>query len=83
MELYHEILLQYLMNSPCEVRFPDIQMKNVTEVIEMQCYQTLEKIQNVITDDQLDDKECFERIEKIVQALENAGVNCGNRHDFG
>lgn len=82
MELYRELLLQYLLNSPCEVRFPGLNF-NVAEIISSQCYQTLGQIKKVLEDDQLSDPECFERIERIIRILEQNGISCGNRHDFG
>ena len=42
-----------------------------------------EKIKNIIENDDLTDKECFERIEEIVCVLEDIGSDGGGRHDFG
>ena len=52
------------------------------------CVQTrsmeiLERIRKIIADESLDDPECFQRIEAIVGALEQNGIDCGMRHDFG
>jgi len=73
MELYEEILLH---------TFSTFQF-DAEKVIEMQCYQVLERIKAIIKDDSLEDPECFDRIEEIVCALEDIGINCGGRHDFG
>ena len=43
----------------------------------------LRNIQEILSDDTLDDPECFHRIEAIVSLLENMGLSCGGRHDFG
>jgi len=51
--------------------------------IEGKCYRILKKIQAIVGNDQLDDAQCFERIEAIMAALEEEGVDCGSRHDFG
>ena len=40
-------------------------------------------IQEILADDTLDDPACFHRIESIVPLLENLGISCGGRHDFG
>ena len=43
----------------------------------------LRNIQKILADDTLDDPECFHRIEAIVSLLEDMGLFCGGRHDFG
>ena len=43
----------------------------------------LRNIQKILADDTLDDPECFHRIEAIVSLLEDMGLSCGGRHDFG
>ena len=51
--------------------------------LENRCFEVLGRIREILADDSLDDPECFQRIEKIVCELENIGVDCGSRHDFG
>ena len=51
--------------------------------LENRCFEVLGRIREILTDDTLDDPECFQRIEKIVCELESIGVDCGPRHDFG
>ena len=46
-------------------------------------YRILLEIKNIVADDDLDDNECFEKIERIVELFESNGYNYGNRHDFG
>lgn len=41
------------------------------------------KIREILADDTVDDPECFRRIEAIVSLLEDLGISCGGRHDFG
>lgn len=41
------------------------------------------RIRDILADDSLSDAECFTRIEAIVALLEDLGVSCGGRHDFG
>lgn len=59
-------------------RFPD----NAEAVIQNIAYQTLEKIKLILEEDQLDDRECFVRIEKIIRLYKKIGSSCGSRHDF-
>ena len=51
--------------------------------MEIVYYQALNEIKNIIEDDELEDPDCFEKIEKIVRLFESLGSNGGNRHDFG
>ena len=76
MELYEEILMHWLKTS-------DDRSANLTEIVNLISYQTLQKIKAVIEDDSLDDPECFAKIEKIICAFENIGSGGGFRHDFG
>lgn len=43
----------------------------------------LRRIQAILADGSLSDPECFHRIEAIVTTLEDLGLSCGGRHDFG
>lgn len=82
MELNVEILAHFLAQENAQIIFPQLQL-NAKDIVEMQCYQTLRKIQEIVRDDTLEDKECFERIEAIICAFEAIGSNGGSRHDFG
>lgn len=81
MELYKELLLRALENGKISIQFTGAQV-NLNEIIESKCYQILNKIKQIILDDTLDDKECFEQIEKIVCLFEKNGISSGFRHDF-
>ena len=41
------------------------------------------RIRDILADDALSDETCFAKIEAIVSLLEELGVDCGSRHDFG
>lgn len=41
------------------------------------------RIRDILADDTLSDENCFHRIEAIVCLLEDLGIDCGGRHDFG
>ena len=75
-ELYQEILLHKLLHS-------EEWAVSVEQIVANECYQALQKIKAVLEDDNLDDTECFSRIEKIVQFFEEIGSDGGFRHDFG
>ncbi len=82
MDLYKEILIHLLKNENIEIRFSNLEI-STERLIEIESYVALYKIKTIIQDDSLNDKECFLKIEKIIQALEEIGSNGGNRHDFG
>ena len=65
-----------------QITFSDLKL-SASEILELQCYQTLRKIQEIVRDDTLEDKECFERIERIICVFEQIGSDGGVRHDFG
>lgn len=82
MELNVEILAHFLAQEKAQIIFPELKL-TATEIVELQCYQTLLRIRNVLRNDTLEDKECFESIERIICEFEAIGCNVGNRHDFG
>ena len=61
----------------------EMNLAELLPLLQSECYQALEQIKAVLANDQLDDPECFERIEKIVSIFEEMGSDGGNRHDFG
>lgn len=81
MELYRELLLHILKNGEIKVVIAEPKI-DLTEIIELDCYRTLEKIKAVIEDTSLDDESCFLKIEEIIQIFESLGSN-SQRHDFG
>lgn len=82
MQLYQEILAAVLAKEKVQITFPNLNI-NLTEMIESESYQALQKIKAVITDDSLTDSECFMKIEEIINIFETLGSGGGNRHDFG
>lgn len=53
------------------------------EYLGIRSFEILGQIRQIIANDELDDPECFQRIESIVCLLESNGIDCGTRHDFG
>lgn len=82
MELGIEILARFLAQQNAQITFSDLKL-SASEILELQCYQTLRKTQEIVRDDTLEDKECFERIERIICVFEQIGSDGGVRHDFG
>ncbi|MGN1017154.1 MAG: hypothetical protein ACI4PL_09190 [Faecousia sp.] len=79
MELYAEILIHKMAN----LITPQEMSSIVSQIVEGECYRTLEKIRAILRDDTLSDQECFLKIEEMICALEEIGSNAGYRHDFG
>ena len=63
--------------------FEMLTKQDIENLFKNECYIVLERIKSILEDDGLDDKECFEKIEKIVCLFEEIGSDCGTRHDFG
>ena len=82
MKLGIEILAHFLAQQEAEIIFPQLKL-DAAEIVELKCYQTLCKIQEIVRDDTLEDDECFDRIERIICEFEEVGSDGGVRHDFG
>ena len=81
MDLWQEIFCDILRKYSAEIAF--LQAPSLKELFSLRCYQALRKIQDILKDDSLSDKECFAKIEEIVCVFEELGSDCGERHDFG
>ena len=81
MNLYKELLLKLLENEECRVVFPNVE-ESLSRLVEMKSYEMLKRIQEIIRNADLDDKDCFMKIEEIVCLFEENGCSCGTRHDF-
>lgn len=82
MELAIELLSKLLEHRQISVTFPGLGL-TAQEMLEATSYQALCQIQDILRDDSLSDRECFQRIEQIVDVFERFGSGCGDRHDFG
>ena len=81
MDLYKEILSNILEKEECQVVFPNVG-GSFSQLVEMKSYEMLKKIQEIIRNDELDDGDCFMKIEGIIRLFEQNCCNCGTRHDF-
>lgn len=77
MDLYQELWLKHILSLDGKDNLSSKDFVHDT------AYQALKQIKLILEDDQLDDSECFWRIEQIVRVFEDLGSNAGNRHDFG
>lgn len=82
MDLYKDILIEVLKKSTVEVRFKNFRFHS-DEVVEAECYRALKAIRAILNNDDLDDCECFRRIEMVVCLFEEIGSSGGCRHDWG
>ena len=79
MELFEEILMHHLKKNQGAQGFP----ADPQALVHDTAYQALNAIRLILERDDLEDPECFRRIEKIVRIFERIGSDCGTRHDFG
>lgn len=56
-------------------------IRKIAAETESRAMRALERIRRILNDDSLDDPECFQRIESILTALEDAGIFT-SRHDW-
>ena len=80
MELIKELYSFYLRRALSEIDL--IEVDDLERIVESESYKALKKIKEIIRDDDLDDAECFDRIEKIVCLFDEMGIDSGGRHDF-
>lgn len=82
MELFMDILCKAMGRKGTDLAWPYFQV-DASQLVELVCYQALREIKAILEDEDLEDCECFMKIEKIVRILEQMGSNGGFRHDFG
>ncbi len=82
MDLYKEILISALAKEELQISFPHFD-GNIEKLFENECYKIIQRIKDILDDDSLEDKECFERIERLVIEFENLNCTDLSRHDFG
>ena len=78
MELYYKILAEYF----AEYGYPDEKLDR-EKIIRDRCYLAVCRIRGRLEGNTMEDPECFWRIERVVNTLEELGLDAGNRHDFG
>ena len=81
MELYQNIMYAILSRRDIQISFPELRNVRLEDIIENFCYLTLEKIINIMRNDNISDEECFQKIEEIIKIFEKMDIPIG-RHDF-
>ena len=81
MELIKELLREFIKGEHFEINFSN--KTDLEKIMENKCYIALREIREIIRNDELEDSDCFEKIEEIVSLFESMGIDCGSRHDFG
>ena len=83
-ELYWELLTGILAKAQISVTIENLEVRDSAAIVENECYRALKKIVEIVRNENIDDPECFWRIEEIVCVLEKElKIHCGPRHDFG
>ena len=77
MELYEKILCETIARDV----IPSLRLDSA-KLLELKCYHAIERIYQIISDETLEDPECFMKIEEIVCVLDDLGIGGGGRHDF-
>jgi len=78
MELYKEILANYLTRNWVGT---DLPVLSIEDIVEIESYVALHTIKTVIEDDSLKDSECYKKIEAIIREFEAIGSSGGKRHN--
>ena len=83
-EFYAQILAKILLDSgEGVVSLGDGTTTMLHKMTESAACRALKQIHDILDDDSLDDRTCFQRIERVVCVLEDLGPGAGKRHDFG
>ena len=80
MELIEELFVRFIKSEHFSIELS--KEFNFESIVEKECYKALNEIKEIIQNNDLEDAECFWRIEKIICLLESMGIDCGGRHDF-
>lgn len=82
MELYKELLTHILSQEEIKITFPDLNI-DIAHIVELEAYNVLNEIKEILEDNTLDDPECFARIDAIIHTFHKRNIDIGTRHDFG
>ena len=80
LELYKEILTNVLAKGEVQITFANLNV-SPNAFVESVCYQALCRIKEILKDEDLEDRNCFLKIEEVICLLEDLGIDCGCRHD--
>ena len=72
MTLYEEILWGCLRDIPVQVTFPNLTV-NPSDLVEMKSFLAIERIRDILEQEELTDQECAMQIRYVIYTLEAGG----------
>ena len=83
-EFCAELLARALVRADAEIRIQGAPAASYIQImLRAESFMVLKRIRDILDDHTLDDRDCFDRIEQIVELFEEWGPGAGSRHDFG
>lgn len=78
MTLYEEILWGCLRDIPVQVTFPNLTV-NPSDLVEMKSFLAIERIRDILEQEELTDQECARQIRYVIYTLEAEGISIKRR----
>lgn len=78
MALYEEILWGCLRDIPVQVTFPNLTV-NPSDLVEMKSFLAIERIRDILEQEELTDQECAMQIRYVIYTLEAEGISIKRR----
>ena len=78
MTLYEEILWGFLRDIPVQVTFPNLTV-NPSDLVEMKSFLAIERIRDILEQEELTDQECAMQIRYVIYTLEAEGISIKRR----
>ena len=78
MTLYEEILWGCLRDIPVQVTFPNLTV-NPSDLVEMKSFLAIERIRDILEQEELTDQECAMQIRYVIYTLEAEGISINRR----
>ena len=78
MTLYEEILWGCLRDIPVQVTFPNLTV-NPSDLVEMKSFLAIERIRDILEQEELTDQDCAMQIRYVIYTLEAEGISIKRR----
>ncbi len=78
MTLYEEILWGCLRDIPVQVTFPNLTV-NPSDLVEMKIFLAIERIRDILEQEELTDQDCAMQIRYVIYTLEAEGISIKRR----
>ena len=78
MTLYEEILWGCLRDIPVQVTFPNLTV-NPSDLVEMKSFLAIDRIRDILEQEELTDQECAMQIRYVIYTLEAEGISVKRR----